>query len=132
MESGLHPIDAYPYLFDDHRLVANAGASRQHHYRAYEQPTQECEYQAAEAQQGSEDEEGHSEGRDVQSAGVAKEGARHHGYTGEPWTMEMAPAIPPPLPRKAAETGTMHAEHRFITGPTARPLMVRLNRLPDW
>ena len=25
----------------------------------------------------------------------------------------------------------MHAEHRFITGPTARPLMVLPNTLPD-
>tara|TARA_B100001750_G_C15155473_1_gene421720 strand:+ start:145 stop:537 length:393 start_codon:yes stop_codon:yes gene_type:complete len=49
----------------------------------------------------------------------------------ELWTIDIAPAIPPPLLRKAEETGTIQAEHRFITGPAAIPLTVRLNRLPD-
>ena len=48
----------------------------------------------------------------------------------DPCTMAMAPSIPPPLFWKAAETGVMHAEHRFITGPRARPCAVRLNTPP--
>ena len=45
--------------------------------------------------------------------------------------MAMAPSMPPPLLWKAAETGTMQAEQRFITGPTASPFAVRLNTLPE-
>ena len=49
----------------------------------------------------------------------------------DPCTMAIAPSIPPPLRLKADDTGTMQAEQRFMTGPAARPLTVRLNRLPD-
>ena len=49
----------------------------------------------------------------------------------EPCTIAMAPSMPPPRRRNADETGTMHAEHRFITGPTSAPFIVRLNALPD-
>ena len=43
----------------------------------------------------------------------------------EPCTTATAPPIPPPPRRYAVEMGTMHAEHRFSTGPIARPLAVR-------
>ena len=49
----------------------------------------------------------------------------------EPWTMAMAPSMPA-LRWNAADTGTTHAEHRFITGPAAMPLTVRPNTPPDW
>ena len=44
-----------------------------------------------------------------------------------PCTIAIAPSIPPPLLRKADETGTIHAEQRFRTGPRAAPCTVRLN-----
>ena len=43
----------------------------------------------------------------------------------EPCTTATAPPIPPPPRRYAVEMGTMQAEHRFSTGPIARPLAVR-------
>ena len=49
----------------------------------------------------------------------------------DPWTIEIAPSMPAPLLRNDAAMGTMHAEHRFMTGPTARPFRVRLSPLPD-
>ena len=49
----------------------------------------------------------------------------------EPCTMAMAPSMPA-LRWNAAETGTTHAEQRFITGPAAIPLAVRLRIPPDW
>ena len=39
----------------------------------------------------------------------------------DPWAMASVASIPAPLRRKADATGTMHAEHRFIAGPTRRP-----------
>ena len=49
----------------------------------------------------------------------------------EPCTIAMAPSMPAPRRWNADETGTMHAEHRFITGPIRAPLTVRLKALPD-
>ena len=49
----------------------------------------------------------------------------------DPWTIAMAPARPALL-WKAEETGTIHAEQRFMIGPAAAPLRVREKVPPDW
>ena len=45
----------------------------------------------------------------------------------DPWAMDMVASMLAPLPRKAAETGTMQAEHRVMAGPTIRPFRAPLN-----
>ena len=49
----------------------------------------------------------------------------------EPCTIAIAPSTPTPFLRNAEETGTIQAEHRFMTGPVRAPLRVRLNIPPD-
>ena len=43
----------------------------------------------------------------------------------EPCTSARAPSIPSPRRRTALDTGTMHAEQRFTTGPRPSPLRMR-------
>ena len=49
----------------------------------------------------------------------------------EPCTIASPPSIPTPRLWNAADTGTMQAEHRFITGPRTMPLRDFLRLPPD-
>ena len=48
----------------------------------------------------------------------------------DPCTRAIVPSIPAPRSLIEVETGTMHAEQRFITGPSNAPLRVRPNGPP--
>jgi hypothetical protein len=48
----------------------------------------------------------------------------------DPCTNAIVPSMPAPLLFTEVDTGTMHAEHKFINGPSSAPLSVRPNSPP--
>ena len=48
----------------------------------------------------------------------------------DPCTRAIVPSIPAPLLLTEVDTGTMHAEHKFISGPRSAPLSVLPNNPP--